>query len=124
MYYQVTVRYVDSSGTYQFLTDMSDIKKGDKLVVKSSNGYAVVTALTDSGPITSKSKATAFVVYKCGHFSEGERITKYNETAWKMAELEKMREEFLRNQLDALLAKSNPKAAKLMEELDVFCGEV
>lgn len=116
MFYEVNVVYKSGATSYVFLSDF-EIEKGDLIVVKSANGYDVVTALASTQPISYNTKATKFVINKVDVCKEAHLERDYKTFHKDMKRLSQLRDEFDRKERDRLLAEASSEARELLARL-------
>lgn len=107
-----------NSKTYAYSTDVEDIEVGDTVVVESpSSGYTCVKVVgIDDSPVA-VSKSTKWVVCKVDDTNYKDRLEREKQKGVLIAKLQKLQKEVMeRNQFEEL-AKLDPEAAKLVEEL-------
>ena len=64
MKYQVGVQFKGSQKVYAYLTDISDLKAGDQVVVDTRYGRKTVTVVGSPTDIPDDIKATAMIISK------------------------------------------------------------
>lgn len=109
--------------SYQFATDIEDLKAGDKVVVDTRNGLTIaqVEGYSEPNPALKDFK---WVVQKIDTETHEKRLEKQRQLAAVKRKMESRRKQLEEVQIFALLAKEDPSMKELFEEYSSLATEV
>ena len=117
----ISVKFTDgySDKVYAYLTEDTEIKNDDCVVVDSPNGgYKVVRVVSVEETIESVTKASKWIVQKVDDTAYKARIEKEKRKAVLELKLARAVEEARKKVDYSELAKLNPEIAKMVEEMN------
>lgn len=104
------------SKLYQFLTDIEDLKSGDKVVVDTKNGLTIATVDSIGDNPNPGIKAFKWVVQKVDLSAHEARIERERQLAALTRKMQARKQELQEIQIFALLAKEDDAMRQMLEE--------
>ncbi|PHE70544.1 hypothetical protein [Bacillus wiedmannii] len=102
--------------SYNFLTDMEDLKKGEKVVVDTVNGLAIAEVEKYVEYPTGKVPASKWIVQKIDTTSHEKRLENERLMNGLKLKMESRRKQLEEIQIYQLLAKEDPEMKAILEE--------
>lgn len=109
--------------SYQFATDIEDLKAGDKVVVDTRNGLTIAQVEKYAEPNPSL-KEFKWVVQKIDIDKHEQRLEKQRQLAALRRKMESRRKQLEEVQIFQLLAKEDEGMKELLEEFTALSSEV
>ncbi|PHA62822.1 hypothetical protein [Bacillus wiedmannii] len=113
----IAVQFIGSPfKSYNFLTDIEDLKKGEKVVVDTVNGLAIAEVEKYVEYPTGKVPASKWIVQKIDTASHEKRLENERYMNGLKLKMESRRKQLEEIQIYQLLAKEDPEMKAILEE--------
>jgi hypothetical protein len=117
----VNVQFANSPfSSYQFVTDIEDLKEFDLVVVDTKNGYQVAKVECYTELVNTSVKEFKWIIQKVDLTAHTERLQRERQMNTLLRKMEARQKELEKVSIFKLLADSDPNMAAMFEEFQAL----